>query len=41
MAQAIVDRQRSLGISYRTVFDSVGERPSALPDLAAVIKLLR
>ena len=41
MAQAILDRRRSLGISYWTVFDTWADRPSALPDLAEVIKLLR
>lgn len=35
------DRQRRLGISYWTVFDSFADRPSALPDFLEVIKLRR
>jgi probable F420-dependent oxidoreductase len=41
MAESLADRQRRFGISYWTVFDAVPGRESALPHLAAVIKLLR
>lgn len=41
MAETLVDRQRRYGISYWTVFDELAGRPSALPDIAKVIALLR
>ncbi|MEZ0342559.1 TIGR03621 family F420-dependent LLM class oxidoreductase [Mycobacterium sp. pV006] len=41
MAETLLERQRRLGISYWTAFDEWAGRPSALPDLAAVIGLLR
>jgi probable F420-dependent oxidoreductase len=41
MAQTLVDRQRQFGISYWTVFDEPAGRPSAMPDLAKVVALLR
>ncbi|MGE2835705.1 TIGR03621 family F420-dependent LLM class oxidoreductase [Mycobacterium sp. SMC-4] len=41
MAETLSERQRRLGISYWTVFDEWAGRPSALPDLAEVIALLR
>lgn len=41
MAETLVDRQRRYGISYWTVFDELPGRPSALPDLAKVMALLR
>jgi probable F420-dependent oxidoreductase len=41
MAEALTERQRRFGISYWTVFDEWPGRPSAMPDLAEVIALLR
>lgn len=41
MAEALADRQRRFGVSYWTVFDTWGDRPSAVPDLTEVITLLR
>ena len=41
MAETLVDRQRRFGISYWTVFDELPGRPSALPDIAKVMGLLR
>ncbi|BBY29325.1 TIGR03621 family F420-dependent LLM class oxidoreductase [Mycolicibacterium sediminis] len=41
MAETLVDRQRRFGISYWTVFDELPGRPSALPDIAKVMTLLR
>ncbi|BBY16670.1 LLM class F420-dependent oxidoreductase [Mycolicibacterium litorale] len=41
MAQMLHDRQQRFGVSYWTVFDEWGGRPSAMPDLAEVIRLLR
>lgn len=41
MAEQLLARQREFGISYWTVFDEWPGRSSALPDLAAVIALLR
>lgn len=41
MAETLVDRQRRFGISYWTVFDELPGRPSALPDIAKVVALLR
>ncbi|MCV7279611.1 TIGR03621 family F420-dependent LLM class oxidoreductase [Mycolicibacterium flavescens] len=40
MAEQLVARQRRFGVSYWTVFDELPGRPSAMPDLAEVIKLL-
>jgi probable F420-dependent oxidoreductase len=40
MAETIAARQQRFGISYWTVFDEWAGRPSAMPDLAEVIKLL-
>lgn len=41
MAETLLERQRRLGVSYWTVFDEWTGRPSALPDIARVIALLR
>jgi probable F420-dependent oxidoreductase len=41
MAEQLVARQRQFGISYWTVFDELPGRSSALPDITAVIALLR
>ncbi len=41
MAGSLVDRQQRFGVGYRTVFDELPGRPSALPDIAKVIALLR
>lgn len=41
MAEELVRRQRQFGVSYWTVFDELPGRPSALPDIAEVIALLR
>lgn len=41
MAEQLAARQREFGVSYWTVFDELPGRPSALPDLAEVIALLR
>ncbi|QZA10895.1 LLM class flavin-dependent oxidoreductase [Mycolicibacterium holsaticum DSM 44478 = JCM 12374] len=41
VAEAAVERQQRFGVRYWTVFDAWGERPSAMPDLAEVIKRLR
>lgn len=41
MAEQLAARQREFGISYWTVFDELPGRPSALPDIAEVIALLR
>ncbi|KUH99057.1 TIGR03621 family F420-dependent LLM class oxidoreductase [Mycobacterium sp. IS-3022] len=41
MAEQLVQRQQRFGVSYWTVFDELPGRPSALPDIAEVIKLLR
>jgi probable F420-dependent oxidoreductase len=41
MAETLVERQRRFGISYWTVFDDIAGRPSALPDIAKVMTLLR
>lgn len=41
MAEAITTRQQRFGISYWTVFDALAGRPSAIPDIAEVIALLR
>ena len=40
MADALRARHERFGVSYWTVFDAVGDRPSALGDLAAVLALL-
>ena len=41
MAESLVDRQQRFGVGYWTVFDELPGRPSALPDIAKVIALLR
>ncbi len=41
MAEALVERQQRFGVSYWTVFDESAGRPSAMPDIAEVIKRLR
>ena len=41
MAETIAARQRRFGVSYWTVMDDWGRRPSAMPDIAKVIALLR
>ncbi|MGV0870830.1 LLM class F420-dependent oxidoreductase [Mycolicibacterium sp. XJ879] len=41
MAEALVERQHRFGVSYWTVFDEFAGRPSAMPDIAEVIKQLR
>ncbi|GFG49776.1 F420-dependent oxidoreductase [Mycolicibacterium agri] len=41
MAEMLAERQRRFGISYWTVFDEIPGRPSAMPDIARVIALLR
>lgn len=41
MAEALVERQRRLGVSYWTVFDAWADRESAVPDLTEVIRLVR
>lgn len=41
MAETLVARRKRFGVSYWTVFDAWADRPSALPDIAAVIELLR
>ncbi len=41
MAETLSARQRRFGVSYWTVFDELPNRPSAMPDIAAVIGLLR
>ena len=41
MAEALLERQQRFGVSYWTVFDEWAGRPSALPDIAKVIALLR
>lgn len=41
MARQLAARQREFGVSYWTVFGELPGRPSALPDIAEVIKLLR
>lgn len=41
MAETLLERQGRLGISYWTAFDEWAGRPSALPDLAEIIALLR
>ena len=41
MAETLAARQQRFGVSYWTVFDEWGERPSAMPDIAKVIALLR
>jgi probable F420-dependent oxidoreductase len=40
MADALRARRERFGVSYWTVFDAVGDRPSALGDLAEVVALL-
>ena len=40
MADALRARHERFGVSYWTVFDAVGDRPSALGDLAEVLALL-
>ncbi|WP_163768735.1 TIGR03621 family F420-dependent LLM class oxidoreductase [Mycolicibacterium parafortuitum] len=41
MAEQLTRRQRQFGVSYWTVFDELPGRPSAMSDIAEVIKLLR
>lgn len=41
MAEELAQRQRRLGVSYWSVFDAWAGRPSAMPDIAEVITLLR
>lgn len=41
MAEQLLDHRRAFGVTYWTVFDEWAGRPSALPDIAAVIALLR
>jgi probable F420-dependent oxidoreductase len=41
MAETIAARQQRFGVSYWTVFDEWAGRPSAMPDIAEVIALLR
>lgn len=41
MAETLIARQRRFGVSYWTVLDELPGRPSALPDIAKVIALLR
>ena len=41
MAETLAARQQRFGVSYWTVFDAWGDRPSAMPDIAKVIALLR
>ena len=41
MAEALVERRQRFGVSYWTVFDEWVGRPSAMPDIAKVIALLR
>lgn len=41
MAETLVQRQQRFGVSYWTVFDEWVGRPSAMPDIAKVIALLR
>jgi probable F420-dependent oxidoreductase len=41
MAEALLERRNRFGVSYWTVFDQWAGRPSALPDIAKVISLLR
>lgn len=41
MAETLAHRQHRFGVSYWTVFDEWAGRPSAVPDMAEVIALLR
>jgi probable F420-dependent oxidoreductase len=41
MAETLAARQQQFGVSYWTVFDEWVGRPSAMPDIAKVIALLR
>lgn len=41
MAEQLAGRRQRFGVSYWTVFDELTGRPSAMPDIAEVIKLLR
>jgi probable F420-dependent oxidoreductase len=41
MAETLTARQQQFGVSYWTVFDELPGRPSAMPDMAKVIALLR
>ncbi|MFV9633438.1 LLM class F420-dependent oxidoreductase [Mycobacterium neumannii] len=41
MAEQLTERRRRFGVSYWTAFDELPGRPSAMPDIAQVIKLLR
>ncbi|KUI39942.1 oxidoreductase [Mycobacterium sp. GA-1199] len=41
MAEQLTERRQRFGVSYWTVFDELPGRPSAMSDIAEVIKLLR
>ena len=41
MADQLLSRQQRFGVSYWTVFDELPGRPSAMPDIAEVIALVR
>jgi probable F420-dependent oxidoreductase len=41
MAETLLERRRRFGVSYWSVFDEWAGRPSAMPDIAKVISLLR
>lgn len=41
MAETLTAHQQQFGVSYWTVFDEIPGRPSAMPDIANVIALLR
>jgi probable F420-dependent oxidoreductase len=41
MAEALLERRRRFGVTYWSVFDEWAGRPSARPDIAKVIALLR
>lgn len=41
MAETLTERQQRFGVSYWTVFDELPGRPSTMPDMSAVIELLR
>ncbi|KUI19594.1 hypothetical protein AU193_13240 [Mycobacterium sp. GA-1285] len=40
-AEQLIHRRQRFGIVYWTVFDELPGRPSAMPDMSEVIKLLR
>lgn len=41
MAEALLERRQRFGVTYWSVFDEWAGRPSAMPDIAKVIALLR